>query len=152
METAQGLETQHPGVLATVKSLGTQAAPVLDALQAVATDQPDLIQTARAAIQGEIPSGEPPTDIPLLEHQQMQDFFGSSQYIFYVSSSTFGYVMDFYLTSMPANGWEYLEDESHQYPNAAQLVYEKDTRRATVNLSVNPLSNTTSIIINITDK
>jgi hypothetical protein len=150
IETAQALETQHPGVLATVKSVGTQAAPILNALEAAATDNPGLIQTAKAAIQGKIPSGEPPSDIPLLDHQQMQDYFGSSQYIFYTSASTFEYVLDFYQTAMLANGWQYIEDQSHQYPNAAQLIYQQDDRRVTINLSLNPLNNTTSIVINIT--
>jgi hypothetical protein len=148
--TAQALETQHPGVLATVKAVGTQAAPLLNALKSAATDHPDLIQTAQAAIQQEIPSVEPPADIPLLEHQQMADYFGSSQYIFYTSPSAYSYVLDFYQTGMANYGWQYIEDESHLYPNATQLVFEKDDRRATLNLSLNTMNYTTTIIINIT--
>ncbi|NJD60405.1 MAG: hypothetical protein FIA98_13510 [Anaerolineae bacterium] len=149
IETAQALETQHPGVLATVKAIGTQSAPLLRALESAATDHPNLVQTAQAAIQQEVPSGEPPSDIPLLEHQQMANYFGSSQYIFYTSSSAYSYVLDFYQSGMANNGWQYIKDESHLYPNATQLVFEKGDRRATINLSLNTMNNTSTIIINI---
>jgi hypothetical protein len=152
IKTAQAIETKHPGVLETVKAVGTKAAPILNALESAATDHPDLISTAQAAIQQDIPTGEPPDDIPLLEHQQMKEFFGTSQYIFYTSPSAYSYVLDFYKGSMPGYGWQYLEDESHEYPNAAQLCFVKDDRRATVNLSLNTMNNTTSIIINFTDQ
>jgi hypothetical protein len=50
---------------------------------------------------------------------------------------------------MPNNGWQLNQNASHDYSNAAQLVYEKDNRTATVNLSLNPLNNTTVVVINI---
>jgi hypothetical protein len=50
---------------------------------------------------------------------------------------------------MPNNGWQFRENNSHEYANAAQLTYEKDNRTATINLAFNPLNNTSVIVINL---
>jgi hypothetical protein len=149
IKTAQGLATEHPGILETVKAIATQGAPVLSTIQAVATYNPGLIQTAQAVINKEIPTGEPPIDIPIFNRDQVQNYFGSNQYIFYTSPTQYSQVLEFYTTEMPNNGWQYLQDDSHEYTNAAQLNYFKDTRTATINLSLNPLNNTTVVVINI---
>ncbi len=149
VDTAQALETQHPGILETVKALGTKGAPFLSTIQAVATYNPGLVQTAQSFIKGEIPTGEPPADIPIFNREQAQDYFGSSQYLFYTSPSAYNQVLDFYKTEMPNNGWQYLASESHEYAHAAQLNYSKDKRTATIDMSLNPLNNTTVVIINI---
>jgi hypothetical protein len=47
------------------------------------------------------------------------------------------------------NGWQFLESDSHEYANAAQLNYFKDNRIATINLSINPLNSTTVVVISI---
>ena len=147
INTAQALETQHPGVVETVKGLATQGAPMISTIQAVATDNPGLVQTAQTFVEQEIPTGEPPTDIPIYNPDQTDNFFGSSQYIFYISPTDYKQVLDFYKAQMPNNGWQYLEGDSHEYANAAQLNYYKDNRIATINLSANPLNNTTVVVI-----
>lgn len=149
INTAEALATQHPGILETVQSVATQGAPLISTIQAVATYNPGLVQTAQAVIQKEIPTGEPPGDIPVLNRDQLHDYFGSSQYIFYTSPSQYTEVLQFYQTEMPNNGWQLNQNDSHDYSNAAQLVYEKDNRTATINLSLNPLNNTTVVVINI---
>jgi hypothetical protein len=149
LNTAQALETQHPGIIGTVKAISTQGAPILSTIQAAGTYSPGLVQTAQAVIQNEIPTGEPPSDIPILNRDQVKDYFGSSQYVFYISPSAYADVMQFYQTEMPNNGWQYIESESHEYANAAHLVYTKDNLTATIDISANPLNNTTVIVINL---
>ena len=149
INTAQALETQHPGVLETVNALATHGAPMISTIQAVATDNPGLVQTAQAFVEQEIPTGEPPTDIPIFNRDQIDNYFGSSQYIFYISPTDYEQVLDFYKTQMPNNGWQYLESDSHEFANAAQLNYYQDNRTATINLSFNPLNNTTVVVISI---
>jgi len=147
IRTAQALETQHPGVLETAKAIPTQVAPVISTIQAVATSNPGLVQTAQSFIEQEIPTGEPPIDIPIYHREQAQNFFGSSQYIFYITPTEYTQILDFYMTEMPNNGWQYKEGDSHQFANAAQLIFVKDNQTATINLSANPLNNTTVVVI-----
>ncbi len=147
--TAQALATQNPGILETVKAYTTLGAPMISTVQAVGTNNPGLVETAQAFINQEKPTGEPPADMPIFNREQADSFFGSSQYIFYISPSEYTQVLDFYKTQMPNNGWQFLESDSHEYTNAAQLNYYKDNRIATINLSANPLNNTTVVIISI---
>ena len=149
LNTAQAIYTQNPGVLETVRAFTTQGAPLISTIQAVATDNPGLAQTAQAFIQQEIPTGEAPTDIPILNPDQVNDYFGSSQYIFYTTPMEYTRLLEFYKTEMPNNGWQYLESTSNEYANAAQLNYYKDNRIATINLSINPLNNTSMVVISI---
>jgi hypothetical protein len=149
IKTAEAIGTQHPGILATVQAVATEGAPILSTIQAVATDNPGLVQTAQAIIHQEIPTGEPPSDIPVMNRSKLNSFFGSSQYIFYTSPDPYADVLKFYQTEMPNNGWQLNENASHEFSNAAQLVYEKDNRTATINLSANPLNNTTVVVIDI---
>ena len=149
LNTAQAIYTQNPGVLETVQAFTTQGAPLISTIQAVATDNPGLAQTAQAFIQQEIPTGEAPTDIPILNPDQVNDYFGSSQYIFYTTPMEYTRLLEFYKTEMPNNGWQYLESTSNEYANAAQLNYYKDNRIATINLSINPLNNTSMVVISI---
>lgn len=149
IKTAQTIATEHPGVLGTAKAIATQGASVISTIQAVATYSPGLVQTAQAFIGQEIPTGEPPADIPILPQDQVQNYFGSSEYIFYNSPTKYSQVLEFYQTDMANNGWQFLQNDSHEYANAAQMNYFKDTRTATINLSLNPLTNTTVVVINI---
>jgi len=149
IETAQAIATEHPGVLETAKAITTQGASVISTIQAAATYNPGLVQTAQAFIGQEIPTGEPPSDIPMINQDQVHNYFGSSQYIFYTSPTQYSQVLEFYKTEMPINGWKFLPNDSHEYANAAQLNYFKDTRTATINLSLNPLNNTSVVVIDI---
>ena len=149
LNTAQAIYTQNPGVLETVQAFTTQGAPLLSTIQAVATDNPGLAQTAQSFIQQELPTGEAPTDIPVLNPDQVENYFGSSQYIFYTTPMEYTQLLEFFKTEMPNNGWQYLESVSHEYANAAQLNYYKDNRIATINISINPLNNTSVVVISI---
>lgn len=152
INTAEAIGTQHPGIVETVKAVATQGAPLLSTIEGVATNNPGLVQTAQALIQKEIPTGEPPSDIPVMNRDQLNDFLGSSQYIFYTSPNKYADVLKFYQTEMPNNGWQLNQSKSHDFSNAAQLVYEKDNRTATINLSLNPLNNTTVVVIDVTTR
>jgi|WetSurSiteA1Bulk_404760.scaffolds.fasta_scaffold00283_4 hypothetical protein len=147
INTAQALETQHPGVLETAKAIPTQMAPVLGTIQAVATSNPGLVQTAQTFVEQGIPTGEPPIDIPIYNRDQVQNYFGSSQYIFYITPTEYAQILEFYKTQMPLNDWQYVEADSNEFANAAQLYYAKDNRTTTIDLSVNPLNNTTVVVI-----
>jgi hypothetical protein len=149
LKTAQALGTQVPGVFETVKAIGTQGAPLLSTIQAVSTYNPVFVQTVQAFINNEIPTGEQPSDIPIINRELASNFFGSSQYIFYISPVKYDQVLIFYKTEMPGNGWQYLQSDSHEFVHAAQLDYFKDNRTAIIDLSLNPLNNTTVVVINI---
>jgi len=151
VDTAQGYGTEYARIRQTVEVWATKGASLLSTIQGVATLSPGLVQTAQSFIESEIPTGEPPSDIPLLDPGQMESFYGSSQYIFYITSMDYIQVLGIYQTSMPHEGWQYLSDNSHEYAQAAQLSYYKDTRTAVVDISLNSLNNTTVVIINIID-
>lgn len=151
IDTAQALATERPGILETAQTLATKGAPVISTIQAVATNSPGLVATAQAFIAEQLPTGEPPTDIPILAQDQVFSYFGSSQYIFYTTPTQYPEVLSFYESQMESNGWELDQTDSHEYANAAELVYIKGTRTATINLSLNPLSNTSAIAISISN-
>jgi hypothetical protein len=151
INTAQALATERPGILETAQALATKGAPVLSTIQAVATNSPGLVATAQALIAEQLPTGEPPNDVPLLSQDQVYNYFGSSQYIFYTSPTQYPQVLAFYQEQMPNNDWELDETESHEYANAAELVYIKGNRTATINLSLNPLNNTSVVAISISN-
>jgi len=149
IDTAQAIEAQSRAVIETVKAFADKGAPLLNTIEAAATQNPDYVQTAQAIFKEEIPTGEPPPDIPLLDEAQMEDYFGSSRYIFYITPVKYPQVLAFYQIEMADNGWQYLESESSEYAQAAQLKFNKDTRTAVINLSFNTLNNTTVVIISI---
>ena len=151
VNTAQGYGTEYARIRQTVEVWTTKGASILSTIQGVATLSPGLVQTAQSFVGNEIPTGEPPADIPLLDPEQMKSFYGSSQYIFYITSMDYIQVLSIYQTGMPHEGWQYLSDDSHEYAQAAQLSYYKDTRTAVIDISLNSLNNTTVVIINIID-
>jgi hypothetical protein len=96
---------------------------MISTVQAVATENPGLVQTAQAIIQQELPAGEAPADIPIINPDKTENYFGSSQYIIYTTPIDYTQVLDFYRTEMPNNGWQFLENDSHEFARAAQLNY-----------------------------
>jgi len=151
VDTAQGYGTDYAQLRQTVEIWATKGASMLSTIQGVATLSPGFVQTAQSFIENEIPTGEPPADIPLLDLEQMVSYYGSSQYIFYITPMDYIQVLSIYQISMPHEGWQFLSDNSHEYAQAAQLSYYKDTRTAVVDISLNSLNNTTVVIINIID-
>jgi hypothetical protein len=149
LKTAQAFVNSQPELLETARALTTQLAPLASTVVAVDRDHPGLIQTSQAAIRREIPTGEPPSDIPVLDSDQVYNFFGTSQYIFYTTPVLYPQVLEFYRTQMPENGWQYMDNKSHEYANAAELIYAKEARLATLNLSSNPLNQTSVVVIAI---
>jgi hypothetical protein len=149
INTAQALTTERPGILETAQTMATQGAPLLSTIQAVATNSPGLVGTAQSYLVEQLPSGEPPTDIPILTQDQVYNYFGSSQYIFYTTPTQYAEVLGFYKSEMESDGWELDQNETHEYANAAELTYIKGSRVATINLSLNPLNNTSVIAISL---
>jgi hypothetical protein len=103
--------------------------------------------TTQAVINLEIPTGEAPTDIPVISREQTYNYFGSNQYILYISPTQYSRVLEFYKTEMLNNDWRFLQNESYEYDHAAQLNYFNDARTTNINLSYNPLNNTTTVVI-----
>jgi hypothetical protein len=102
-----------------LQAIATQGAPILSTVEAVATNNPGLMQTAQAFVEQQLPTGEPPLDIPIYDLVQVDNFFGSSQYIFYTTPAQYSQVLEYYKSHMSDNGWIYQETESHEYAAAA---------------------------------
>jgi hypothetical protein len=149
IETAQAIQTQKASIIETARAIATQGAPLVATIQAATTHHPGLVQTAKALVKQEVPSGDLPGDIPIFHPDEVDNFFASSQYVFYTCQVEYTQILDFYKIEMPVNGWQYLVDDSQEYAQAAQLSYSKDTRIATVNLSRNPLNDSSVVVINI---
>jgi hypothetical protein len=149
IETAQAIQTQKANIIETARAIATQGAPLVATIQAATTHHPGLVQTAKALINQDVPSGDLPSDIPIILPDHIDSLFTSSQYIFYTCAVEYTQILDFYKIEMPVNGWQYLVDDSQEYAQAAQLSYSKDTRIATVNLSRNPLNDSSVVVINI---
>jgi hypothetical protein len=147
LQTAQAYATQNPGLLETVQALATQNAPMLSTLQAVATEKPGLVQTVQAAITANLPSGEVPADIPVVD--QPENLYASEHLVTYSTTRTFQEVLTFYQIEMSAFGWEADPSASHTLPVAAMLVYKQVNRTATINVTVNPTNQTTFVVISI---
>lgn len=149
IKTADAIVSRLPRILQTAKAIATQGAPVISTISAINTSSASMIKTAQATYGQDSPEEKLPDDIPLLSKDQVFNLFGTSQYIFYTTPTQYSQLLKFYQTEMPAKGWQFQEDDSHEYANAAQLVYTKATRTATINLSRNPLNRTCVVVISI---
>jgi len=149
LETARAAVTQIPGYIQTAQVIATRGAPVLATLKAVATEHPGIMETAVALATHGFGVGEPPSDIPLLEESQMQNYFATEQLVTYYTALDYPTVLDMYKTQMPANGWQPIPEETHEYANAATLTYTKEGRTAVINLSFSTMNYTTVVVINI---
>jgi hypothetical protein len=133
--TAQALATQAGPLMETAKAFATQAGPLMQTAVAFATEQgPELLQTAQAAAT-QFNLGEAPSDIPLLNPNDMQDLLTSSSIVSYSTGQAYSAVVDFYQQAMPANGWSAVEGGRIETDLAATLPYEKADRTATVAIS-----------------
>lgn len=148
----QEVVTEVQEVATQIQEVATESAPLLATVKAVATENPGLAQTAQAIVTQGFSFGEAPPDIPVVDQDQVQSYFGSKDFVSYITTLDYTTVLEFYKTEMPANGWEAVEAGSFEFENTAFLNYAKPNRNATVTLSVNPTDNTTIVAIAITPK
>ncbi len=113
-------------------------------------EEEEVLETAQALITEGVSVGEAPSDIPIVDMGTVTNFIGSQHLVAYTSTLETSVIRDFYLNEMPNNGWVFLQIEAHQ--NAIILYFEKNDRKATVNLITNPFDNDTIVNIIITPK
>ena len=154
-QTAESVATEIEGLatdvniddLATKIDLGSIATEVGD----IATQIEDsgALETMQAQMTA-LPTmlGEKPEDIPVMEGETL-GVVSTAKFVTYVIKASFQDVVDFYASQMPANGWTKVEVESETGGEYARLVYEKDGRKAIVNIAVIPFMDQTSVAIEI---
>lgn len=91
----------------------------------------------------------PSTDIPAMADAVEKMSFG--EMLSYRSPSPFADVLSFYKTEMPAAGWQESGDALQQ-EGFAQLTYTKDTRTATIMLSLDASTNETTVLVQVTEQ
>jgi hypothetical protein len=89
-----------------------------------------------------------PADIPILEGDKSA-FIASPQTVSYITSADFKQVLAFYQKGMLDKGWTAVQAGTRIGDNDAELVYEKDGKKAQVVLTVIPYVNQTTVVIAI---
>ena len=84
-------------------------------------------------------------DIPTMA--DATDKFATAGMATYKSASALQTVVDFYKKGMPANGWKSNDESAVSTDAMASLTYTKDTRTATVLITFDDGSKTTSVVI-----
>lgn len=157
VDQAQGLATavESSGILQTAQALATnQGGQLIGTAQALATEAKEsgFIETAQAKATEGVSFGEAPEDIPVIDEENVVNFFGSENIVSYNSVLDFQTVVEFYQREMPLNGWTPVTRESQVEGNSAVLDFEKLGRTASVALNRNPLDNGAIVLIMIQDR
>lgn len=149
LDTAQALVTEQAPVLETMQSAFTQEGPALaETAKALATEVGPEIQATAQALQTQMASGQVPPDIPLAAGEK-QHLYLSPEVISYGTSLSLKEVMEFYEQSMPLQGWEKDLNGTVVSDIAAVLLYKKGARQAIITLSINPITNSTLVLITL---
>ena len=155
VSTMQAAITENaPGLLATAEAVVTsQGSELAGTVEAFATEEgPGLKDTAEAMITEGAPGvlatgqavmtqvygsqGDVPSDIPLLEESQRDNFTVVMGMVTYDTPLPFQQVLDFYLKEMAARGWTQDKGTSLQTDQVALLNFTKGSRTANVTLGV----------------
>jgi hypothetical protein len=151
LKTAQAIATERGAeILGTARALATEAEEhgVLDTVQAYVTEEGgSLLSTAKAAATKGVHEGQAPEDIPIVDTDTIEDFYGSETFITYLTSLDYQSVLSFYQTEMPAKGWEAVAEGSIEANKSAHLNFKKATRTASVTLNINPIDQKTIVVI-----
>jgi hypothetical protein len=140
-ETVGAIASQMPeGALETIQAVGTQMPPGAAETAMAAITQAvgsGIIETAQGALadsgmEGILTPGAP-SDIPTYTGDKtvIVENEGFAQY---TSNDPFSNIVNFYLDSMPASGWEYEESDSSLSSNTASLIFKKDARLTTIGI------------------
>ena len=141
LKTAQALATEEGGkVIGTFEAMATQA------------QENGFLETAQAFATEGLSMGSAPPDIPVVDDKEIKGFFGSNGVVSYLTSMDFESVLVFYKDEMPKNDWGAIQDGTVESEGAAVLKFEKEDRTASVTLSVNPLDQSTLVMILVNQK
>lgn len=153
LETLQSFTGKDvPGALETMQAVATvQGSGMVETLQAFASEQAPAMKETGQALATQLSPGEVPADIPVVEGDKT-DFYSSQEVVSYETGLDFQSVLDFYKQEMPIKGWTPSEQDSTEMENLAILLYEKPDRKATLNVTVNPLNQNTIVLITISNK
>jgi hypothetical protein len=160
--TPLATSTAGPNLAATVDALATkisQSSGVVEtaqALETLAAQRPTytpsptitpLIPTATGTQLGPLVINLP-ADIPL-PPGELRDLFASQNLVSFLMLTDFNQLITFYEKQMAINGW--LKEGANSYitGNSAVLNYSKSSRKASVSLRFNQISNLTGIVITI---
>jgi hypothetical protein len=109
-----------------IEGMKTEIAPMITEVLDMVTEMPDL-------------TGDKPTDVPIIEGGE--ELMSSKGLITYTTDKELREVVSFYQTNMPANGWVKGEEKIEE--DTAELVFQKDTRKATISIDTIPFMGTT---------
>ncbi len=153
LETFQSFTNNEvPGALETMQAVATvQGSGMIETLQAFASEQAPAMKETGQAMATQLSPGEVPADIPVVEGDK-GEFYSSQEVVSYETGLDFQTVIDFYKQEMPAKGWSFSEQDSTEMENLATLLYEKPDRKATINLTVNPLNQNIIVLITISNQ
>ncbi len=109
-----------------VEGMKTEIAPMITEVMDMVTEMPDL-------------TGDKPTDIPIIEGGD--ELMSSKGLITYTTDKDLNQVVGFYQTNMPTSGWVKASEKVEE--DTAELVFQKDTRKATISIDSMPFIGTT---------
>ncbi len=109
-----------------IGGMETELAPMITEVQGIITDMPDL-------------TGEKPTDVPIIEGGE--EIMSSKGLITISTDKELREVVDFYESQMPANGWAKVDGKVEE--DSAELVFQKEARKATISIDSIPFIGTT---------
>ena len=134
MPTFQAAITE---VMPTFQAGITEIAPTLEALTTEVYTSPE----------------QAPADIPIMPGETSA-FVGSAQAVSYVTTAEFAKVVDFYKAEMVNKGWKSVDSgtsPSQAVPgmSSVELNFEKDTRKAKVEITEIPFVGQTTVVISL---
>lgn len=112
-----------------IEGIETEIAPMITEVQQMITEMPDF-------------TGDKPSDVPIIEGGE--ELMSSKGLITFTTDKGIGEVVNFYESQMPANGW--MKTSGNVKPDTAELIYQKETRKATISIDEIPFIGTTVTI------
>jgi hypothetical protein len=143
------LATEGAPLVETVQSIATDIPELKVTAEALITENPAMVETVQAIATEGLDMGEAPGDIPVVDEATITNFYGSDAFVSYTTNQGFQAVTDFYKTEMPANGWEADPDLTFEITNTATLTWNQVDRQAIVIITFNPLDSTVFVAITI---
>jgi hypothetical protein len=151
--TAEAFATQNPGMLETARSFAEERGPsVLGTAQALATGQPGLVETAKAIISSGAGQQSPLPGIPVLSSRPVEIHYSAGQALSYSTEGAYLETVNFYKVEMPANGWELDIPGSFEEGTMASLVYTRPEQSATITISFSEATGRTLVVIFTEDR
>jgi len=146
-------EIEKSGALKTAAAFTSKELPnLVKTAEAYVTQNPDLAQTASAyatAVVANPSENKPPTDIPILPQDEMEEYYGTREMVTYQTEITYDKVVQYYKSEMIKNGWESVQDGTIITEDVAVMNYQKDIRILQIIININPVDGKTVVLITI---